>query len=167
MISSSSTATDRQILQLRTAFVVKDLGALHYFLGIEVCSTPSHGLLLTQKKYALELLQRAVILKCKPANTPMTVTDKLSASEGVLLSPQEATHYRSVVSGLQYLMLTRLDLSFAVNKVYQYLHAPRCTHWSAVKRILRFVKFIATHGLCLRRSTDVVCFFGCGLGWEH
>ena len=64
------------VTQLRSAFAVKDLGALHYFLGIEVRRTPSRGLLLTQKKYALELLQHAGMLRCNPASTPMTVTDK-------------------------------------------------------------------------------------------
>ncbi|KAK1681807.1 hypothetical protein QYE76_042655 [Lolium multiflorum] len=39
-------------------FAVKDLGALHYFLGLEV-SRSSAGLTLTQQKYALDLLRRA------------------------------------------------------------------------------------------------------------
>lgn len=58
----------------------------------------------------------------------MNVIDKLSTSEGILLPLEEATHYRSVVDGLQYLTVTRSDLSFVVNKVCKYLHAPRCTH---------------------------------------
>ena len=57
--------------------------------------------------------------------------------------------FRSV-GGLQYLTITRPDLSFAVNRVCQYLHAPRDTHWSAVKRILRYVRLTVSHGLHLR-----------------
>ncbi|KAK1604433.1 hypothetical protein QYE76_028106 [Lolium multiflorum] len=151
VVSSSASATDRLIREMGSAFAVKDLGSLHYFLGIEVHHQPS-GLVLTQKKYALDLLQRAGMLKCTPASTPMTVVDKLSASEGVLLTADEATRYRSVVGGLQYLTLTRPDISFAVNKVCQYLHAPRVPHWTAVKRILRFIRFTYSHGLVLRST---------------
>jgi histone deacetylase 1/2 len=58
--------------------------------------------------------------------------------------------------------MTRPDLSFAVNKVCQYLHAPRCTHWSAVKRILRYIQGTLSDGLSLRRpnaSPDLLTAF--------
>ncbi|KAK1677491.1 hypothetical protein QYE76_038339 [Lolium multiflorum] len=99
MVSSSSTATDLLIREMSSAFAVKDLGSLHYFLGIEVHHQPS-GLVLSQRKYAMDLLQCAGLLKCTPASTPMTVVDKLSAHEGALLSDEDATRYRSVVGGL-------------------------------------------------------------------
>jgi histone deacetylase 1/2 len=83
----------------------------------------------------------------------MSSTDALSSSSGSPLLAEEATRYRSLVGGLQYLTLTRPDLSFAVNKVCQFLHAPTDTHWSAVKRILCYVKGTLTHGLHLRAST--------------
>jgi histone deacetylase 1/2 len=151
VVSSSSSASDKLIREMSSSFAVKDLGTLHYFLGIEVHHQSSR-LVLTQKKYAMDLLQRAGMLKCTPASTPMTVVDRLSAHEGVLLSADEATRYRSVVGGLQYLTLTRPDISFAVNKVCQYLSTPRDTHWTAVKRILRFVKHTVSHGLTLHRT---------------
>jgi histone deacetylase 1/2 len=156
VISSSSSATDRLIVAMRSAFAVKDLGALQYFLGIEVHHTSSGDLVLSQKKYAMDILQRANMLKCTPAVTPMTVVDKLSAYEGDLLSDADATRYRSIVGGLQYLTLTRPDISFAVNKVCQYLHAPRIPHWTAVKRILRFIKLTVSHGMTLRRTSDTL-----------
>jgi histone deacetylase 1/2 len=80
----------------------------------------------------------------------MASSDRLLASEGVLLSSDDSTRYHSIVGGLQYLTMTRPDLSFAVNKVCQYLHAPRCTHWSAIKRILRYVHATSSHGLLLQ-----------------
>jgi histone deacetylase 1/2 len=86
----------------------------------------------------------------------MTVVDKLSAHEGVQLSADAATRYRSVVGGLQYLTLTRPDLSFAVNKVCQYLHEPRSSHWSAVKRILRYVRHTLDGGLRFRSSPSTL-----------
>jgi hypothetical protein len=47
--------------------------------------------------------------------------------------------YRSIVGAVQYIMLTKPDLSYSVNKVCQFLHAPSTLHWVAVKRILRYL----------------------------
>ena len=53
---------------------------------------------------------------------------------------------------MQYLTLTRPDISFAVNKVCQYLQAPTSAHWTAVKRIVRYIKHTVSLGLQFRRS---------------
>ena len=76
LVSSSAAAADRLVVALRDDFAVKDLGALHFFLGLEV-SRSYAGLTLTQKKYSLDLLRRAGMLKCKHVNTPMSATDRL------------------------------------------------------------------------------------------
>ncbi|KAK1652972.1 hypothetical protein QYE76_070777 [Lolium multiflorum] len=115
VISSRGTAIDRLIHQLRDSFALKDLGPLHYFLGLEVQQSAG-TLLLTQRKYASELLRRAGLLKCAPSSTPMVASEKLSATDGTPLTAEESTKYRSIVGGLQYLTMTRPDLSFAVNK---------------------------------------------------
>ncbi|XP_071681187.1 uncharacterized protein [Lolium perenne] len=155
LVSSSPTAATALISALGADFVVKDLGQLHFFLGIEVAHQ-STGLALTQKKYSLDLLRRAGMLKCKMSPTPMSSTDTLSTTDGVLLSSEDATEYRSIVGGLQYLTITRPDLSYAVNRVCQYLHAPTDVHWSAVKRILRYVSHTSSFGLHLRASSSGV-----------
>ena len=92
-------------------------------MGLEVTHSDD-GLTLTQSKYSMDLLRRDGMLQCKPATTPMSVTDKLSVVDGSLLSSDDATEYRDVVGGLQYLTITRPDISFVVNRVCQYLHAP-------------------------------------------
>jgi histone deacetylase 1/2 len=99
VLSSSSQAIDRLVAGLHQEFVVKDLGALHYFLGIEVAHKAG-GLTLTQRKYALDLLRRAGLLKCKSADTPMSATTKLFPADSSFLSEEDATTYRSVVGGL-------------------------------------------------------------------
>jgi hypothetical protein len=66
----------------------------------------------------------------------------LSLSDGEPLGAKDSTSYRNIVGALQYLTLTRLDMSFSINKVYQYMYAPTTTHWTTVKRILRYVKDI-------------------------
>jgi histone deacetylase 1/2 len=86
----------------------------------------------------------------------MSTSEKMSAFVGTPLGPADATNYRSVVGALQYLTLTRPDISFAVNKVCQYLHAPTEIHWSAVKRILRYVKANTKIGLSISRCKSLL-----------
>jgi hypothetical protein len=122
---------------------------LHYFLGIELYSPSPGRLVLHQRKYALELLAHAGMLKCSPVTTPMLDSEWMCSADGDALSSEEATHYRSLVGGLQYLTMTRPDLLFVVNKVCQYLHEPHTPHISAVNRILRYVRYTIDIGLQL------------------
>jgi histone deacetylase 1/2 len=136
--SSWSEATNALLKDLEREFALIDLGNLHYFLGIEI-KRNSDGLVVLQAKYAADIIKRTNMSNCKPINTPLSSVDKLSATEGDPLGPKDSTNYRSVVGALQYLTLTRPDISFAVNKVCQFLHAPTMIHWTAVKRILRYI----------------------------
>ena len=109
-------------------------------------------IILTHDNYARDIIKQVGMNDCKPSNTPMSTTDKLSLHEGKVLSTEEGTKYRSIVDALQYLTLTRPDISFAVNKVCQFLNAPTSLHWTAVKRILRYIQGSTGIGLKLCRS---------------
>lgn len=93
---------------------------------------------------------------CKPVNTPLVTSEKLSLNDGVKLGPGDSTKYRSIVGALQYLTLTRPDISFSVNKIFQFLHSPATTHWEAVKRILRYVKGTISLGLKISKSSSML-----------
>ena len=123
---------------------MKDLGPLHFFLGLEAIYS-SGGLYLTQTKYTMDLLHRTKFQDVKPISSPAHTGQKLSLYDGDPLP--DPTEYRSVVGALQYLTLTRPDIAFAVNQVCQFMHQPTTTHWIAVKRILRYLKSTPTHGL--------------------
>lgn len=151
--SSAADATKALLKDLEKEFALKDLGDLHYFLGIEVKKV-TDGLLLSQQRYAADIIKRANMERSKSIETPISTVDKLSIADGVKLGPVDATRYRSMVGALQYLTLTRPDISFAVNKVCQFLHAPTTVHWKAVKRILRYVQGTLGVGLKIRNSVS-------------
>lgn len=115
---------------LSRLFSMKDLGPLNFFLGLEVVPTSSR-IYLTQTKCTLDLLHRAKFQEVKPVSTPLQSGKKLSLYDGEPLS--NPAEYRSVVGALQYLTLTRPDISFAVNQVCQFMHQPTTIHWTAVK----------------------------------
>ncbi|KAD4585188.1 hypothetical protein E3N88_22789 [Mikania micrantha] len=102
---NNSAAIDNIVKHLQQHFALQDLGALSYFLGIEVLPKGSH-LLLSQTKFSA------------------------------------ISHAHTA------------DIAFAVNKVCQFLHSPTENHWSAVKRILRYLQGTANHGLLLQRSAS-------------
>ncbi|GJY15554.1 ribonuclease H-like domain-containing protein [Tanacetum coccineum] len=133
ILTASFSDTLQQIIaSLHSDFDMTDLGALNYFIGISVDRTFT-GLFLSQKKYALQLFERAHMVNCK---TPVDTKSKLGL-EGVPV--HYPTLYRSLARGLQYLTFTRPDLSYAVQQIFLYNHDPRETHFAALKRILRYV----------------------------
>jgi histone deacetylase 1/2 len=153
--SSSQDATVALLKDLQEDFALKDLGDLHYFLGIEV-KRSSDGLLLTQSRYASDVLSRSGMDKAKSVDTPLSTSERLSLTDGKRLGPDDSTRFRSIVGALQYLTLTRPDISFAVNKVCQFLHSPTTTHWSAVKRILRYVSGTINVGLKIKKCKSML-----------
>jgi Reverse transcriptase (RNA-dependent DNA polymerase) len=140
------------ISHLHNTFSLKDLGPLHYFLGIETTQT-SQGLHISQTKYLKSLLIKTNMVAAKPCSTPMATNSSLS----LLDSPSfEDPHlYRSIVGALQYATITRPDLSFTVNKVSQFMHNPTVNHWSAVKRILRYIHGTLSHGLTFHSNSSI------------
>lgn len=148
---STPAAVEGLVRSLSDTFPIKDLGSLAYFLGLEAACN-SGGMIPTQRKYVLDLLLRVNMENCNPVPTPLVPTERLARDTGAFLGPDDSFRYRSVVGSLQYLTLTRPDISFAVNKVCQFLSQPTEAHWEAVKRILRYVKGTLDTGLRIRKS---------------
>ncbi|KAG8475425.1 hypothetical protein CXB51_032251 [Gossypium anomalum] len=160
--SNATTAIDNVVMQLHHKFALKDMGHLNFFLGIEV-QRKSQELFLNQKKYILEILKKAGMLGAAVTFTPMVSTPKLVTSDG---SPSfiDSHLYRSVVGMLQYLCITRPDLSFCVNKLSQFMNSPSELHWKAVKRVLRYLIGTMEHGLCFSKGQfKLECY--CDVDW--
>lgn len=97
------------------------------------------------KEYILELLKKANMDHAKSLPTPMTSNLKLSKELGETITNEK--QYRSIVGALQYITITRPDLSYSVNKICQFMDRPHSNHWKAVKRILHYLKGTMDHGL--------------------
>ena len=94
--------------KLAAELEMKDLGMMHYFLGMEVWQN-ADGISLGQGKYAVEILKRFKMMDWKAMTTPMASNLKLLSvvsSESV-----DATMYCQMI----YLTNTRPDIFFAVN----------------------------------------------------
>lgn len=122
LITGSNTVYITELITLLSSkFVMKDLGSLSYFLGIEVLTTDK-GILLSQTKYATDLLVKARMLDCRPSPSPCS-TKPTVLEPDIPFSDQHS--YRAIVGSLQYLTLTRPELSFAVNLACQHMLNPK------------------------------------------
>jgi hypothetical protein len=112
LLTGSSVPLVMHLIQLLSSeFAMKDLGPIHHFLGIEITHT-FEGLHLSQSHYALTILERAGMVDCKPMSTPLEAKTKTIATDMLLQDPQ---FFRGLVGALQYLTLTRPDISYSVN----------------------------------------------------
>jgi hypothetical protein len=65
----------------------------------------------------------------------------------------DALLFRNIMGALQYVTITRSDISFAVNPISQYMHKPYTNRWNVVKRILWYLKGTIDHGLTIQPSS--------------
>ena len=92
------------ITQLGVSFALKDLGPLHYFLGLRI-EYSGDGIFVHQSKYATDLLSNFHMLDCEPCSNPCAFAHSHALAVNPLLS--DPTAYRSLVGALQYLTFTR------------------------------------------------------------
>ncbi|XP_059590835.1 retrovirus-related Pol polyprotein from transposon RE1 isoform X1 [Vitis vinifera] len=136
---------------LSEEFEVKDLGNLKYFLGMEVARSRK-GIVVSQRKYILDLLKETGMLGCKPIETPMDSQKKLGIEKES--TPVDRGRYQRLVGRLIYLSHTRPDIGFAVSAVSQFMHSPTEEHMEAVYRILRYLKMTPGKGLFFRKTEN-------------
>ncbi|KAL9239098.1 hypothetical protein vseg_013449 [Gypsophila vaccaria] len=159
---SSNTFLINFLTNFAKCFSLKVLGALSYFLGVEV--TPNQqGLLLIQSKYIHDLLQRYDMLNCKPSSTPMVHHPYLT-QETHTISCSVST-YRSVVGSLQYLSLICPDIAYSVNKLTQFMQKPQLTHWITLKRLFRYLQGTIHFGLQLHLTHSLQIHAFSGADW--
>ncbi|KAH9698542.1 protein kinase domain-containing protein [Citrus sinensis] len=97
---------------LAKEFEIKDLGQLKYFLGMEVARSKK-GIVVSQRKYILDLLKETGMSGCKPSDTPIEANSKLGEVKNGF--PVDNGRYQRLVGRLIYLSHTRPDIAFAVN----------------------------------------------------
>ena len=142
---------------LRKSFEMKDLGDLSYCLGMEINRTwnedkTSNTTKLTQVNYLIKMLAEFGMLESTPTPIPMSrtpmLTKKMCPTDKATQESMEHIPYRRACGKLLYLALnTRPDIMVAVSLVSKFCENPGPAHWTAVKRIFRYLNGTRSHGL--------------------
>jgi hypothetical protein len=141
--------------ELSEEFEMKDLGLMHYFLGLEVWQKPGE-IFLSQGKYAVDILRRFGMVDCKSMTTPMISNLKKLQDQVTGSDPEYPTLYRQIIGSLMYLVHTRPNICYAVNALSQFMCEPKHIHMVAVKHILRYVRGTIAYGLRYTASGGVM-----------
>jgi hypothetical protein len=143
---SSTEAIINVKTQLKERFEMTDSGACKFVLGIELVDNADGSVTLCQRRYIDDILKRFGMEDCKPVATPVDISAKIHDDEDA--SPPADVPYREAVGALMHLMCaTRPDIAFAVGMVSRFMESPKDIHWTAVKRIIRYLQGTKSHGI--------------------
>lgn len=130
---------------LHSKFTIKDLGLASYFLGMELCTTPT-GIFLNQRKYIVDLLTSSTqtfTTKCPHSPLPVTYKSAFTTSTHY----PNSSFYRKLIGKLLYLSLTCPDIAFATHFLSQFLANPTQTHFSLLLHLLHYLQGTISFGL--------------------
>ena len=130
--------------ELNTRFEMKDLGKAKTCIGLEIDRIRSQNILtVTQSKYAQAVLKRFKMSTSNPCATPMEQSLRVSKQIPETCADDQPCPgpYRQAIGCLMFLMAgTRPDIAFAIGKLSQQCADPRQSHWTGVKRVVRYLR---------------------------
>ena len=157
--------SDKKIKEVKDVlahkFDIKDMGKLHYFLGTKILQDEKSGnIWIGQPVYTNNLLKRFGMQDCKAVSTPVDTSTKLvkATSDDECIDQQL---YQSAIGSLLYLSVsTRPDITYAVSTLARFSSNPTKQHWTALKRILRYLKGTVNYGINYSKkdSQDCICY---------
>ncbi|KAK1581876.1 hypothetical protein Q3G72_009867 [Acer saccharum] len=143
---------------LSRSFAMTDLGEASFVLGIEIYRDRSRGMLgLSQKAYISKVLERFNMSTCSPGAAPIMKEDKFSKLQNpqneLERSQMKDVPYSSAVGSLMYAQVcTCPDITFAISVLGKFQSSPGVHHWTAAKKVMRYLQRTKDFMLTYRRS---------------
>ena len=140
ILSNDLPLLQKKKSQLMTSFKMKDLGKIHWFLGLEItCNWPQCLIFVSQSHYITDVVSCFGFSNSHHISTSMASDLKL-ALHGQPEPTVNTCKYQSCISSVMYAMLgTCLDIGFVITKLSQYLSNPGKEHWTAINCLLHYL----------------------------
>ncbi|KAF0688449.1 hypothetical protein As57867_019867, partial [Aphanomyces stellatus] len=150
---SSADLIARTKGELKKRFEMTDSGKCAFVLGIELVYNTDGSVTMCQRRYVDDILKRFGMDECKAVVSPADLSSRLVPSS----APTKVNApFREAVGALMHLMTaTRPDIAFAVGYVSRFMENPQVEHWTAVKRIFRYLQGTKSHGICFKPGDKV------------
>lgn len=132
--------------ELASKFKMKDLGLMHYFLGLEVWQSLGE-IFLSQGKYVMKLLERFGMIEDKSLPTLMEMNFKKLCGDDAGPDLANPSEYKQWIGALMLLVNTRMDICYAVNTLSQFMTKPLHAYWVVSKHFLSYLHGMITLGL--------------------
>ena len=130
--------------EMNKEFEMSMVGELTFFLGLQV-KQKKKCIFISQEKYARNIVKKFGLDSKKHASTPMSSSTKLNVDSSKV--EVSLTLYRNIIGSLLYLTASRPDIAFSVGVCARYQAAPKESHLTAVKQIIRYVYGTLDYGL--------------------
>jgi hypothetical protein len=144
--------------KLQQIFEVTDLGEPSQIVGIEIQQDRDKGeLKISQSRYIESILTKQGLESANTVSTPLDSTERMKSVEKSSNKGDRSKNYASLIGSLMYAAIaTRPDIAYAVNRLASYTANPDMSHWTAAKRILRYLKGTKDLGITYKskRSKD-------------
>lgn len=165
IFSNDVTHENRLKEELSKNFEMKDLGEASSVLGVRITRyEDDNSISIDQTHYIEEILKRFGMFECNPLSVPLDPNQKLTSSM-CPSSPEEKDEmskkpYMQAIGSLLFAaQITRPDISFAVNLLSRYGTNPGKAHWTAVKRIMRYLKGTSSLRITYRHEETEITGF--------
>ena len=157
--------SDKRIKEVKRAlaakFDIKDMGRLHYFLGMKILQDERTGSVwIGQPAYVESVLKKFGMDNSKPVSTPIDPSTKLTKATDDEQSVDQHL-YQSAIGSLLYLSGgTRPDITFSVSNLAKFSAKSSKHHWAAIKRVMRYLKGTINFGILYTKqeSKDFVAY---------
>ena len=129
-------------------FKIKNLRVIKDYLGIDIDFNLNKGFIkLSQETYINKILNKFNLQDAKIKSTPMDSNIKLEPNKEQA-NKEDIKLFQMLIGSLLYIMLgTRVDIAFAVIKLARFASNPSNIHFTAVKRVFKYLKGTKNYGI--------------------
>lgn len=171
LLSTNRQVKDETKKQLHQEFKIRDLGEVYSLLGMRIQRDRNLGTISNdQRTYIEQIIKRFNMQDSNPVKTPLDINARLSKNQEAKTEEEKRKMskmpYREALGSLMYACQgTRPDVAYAVGLLSRFSENPGKAHWSALKRVFRYLKGTPNYKLHFTKKGNELLEGHCDADW--